>query len=317
MRLLLTGGAGYIATRFLHAILDRPDVEEVISVDLRAPRLAHPRLRGVVRSVTEDLRDLFTEKGRPLDVAMHLAWVLDPLHDAARQRAICIGGTERFLEGCAAGAVRQVFYMSSGTAYGAHPSHATPRVETDALRPEHHFQYSAEKREGEGLCQAYGTAHPDALLQIGRPAVVGGPNVSNYLFRLMEKPVAFRALGYDPALQIVHEDDVAAALVAIVTSRVAGAFNITTDDAVPLSELARLAGATMVALPFPLLYGTAALAWRLHLSAVMEAPPEFVYFTTYPWLMSNRRLHDELGFSFRFGTRDTLKAFLAARPGRG
>ncbi|MFN7975381.1 MAG: NAD-dependent epimerase/dehydratase family protein [Acidobacteriota bacterium] len=313
MRILVTGGSGYIGTRLMQALAPRADVEEIVDLDIRAPGPALPKVRFVERSVTEDMRDLFTDSARPVDVAMHLAWVLDPLHDAARQRAICIGGTERFLEGCAAGGTKQVFFMSSGTAYGAHPAHGTPVAESEPLKDHHHFQYSAEKREAEGLCQRYVADHPGTILQIGRPAVVGGPNVANYLFRILEKKVTFRPMGMDPPLQFVHEDDVAAALVAIVLSRLPGAFNIAPDDAMKATEAARVAGARLVAIPLPLLYAIAGLAWRLKLRGLVEAPSGFISFIAYPWLLSNRRLCDELGVRPKFTSRQTLESFLAAR----
>jgi PAS domain S-box-containing protein len=43
-----------------------------------------------------------------------------PLHDAAKTRRINIGGSENFLAACAGTNVRQVFYLGSNTAYGAH-----------------------------------------------------------------------------------------------------------------------------------------------------------------------------------------------------
>src|SRR6185295_7236069 len=93
MRILVTGGSGYIGTRLLLALGARPGVEELVNVDISPAGEALPKVRFVQRSVTEDLRDLFRHRSRPLDVAMHLAWAVDPMRDAARKPAICIGAT--------------------------------------------------------------------------------------------------------------------------------------------------------------------------------------------------------------------------------
>ncbi len=316
MRILVTGGSGYIGSRLMAALAARSDVEEVIDVDLRPPRESGEKIRYVQRDVSRDMRDVFADPARPVDVAMHLAWVLDPLRDAERQREICIGGTQRFLDGCLAGNVRHVFFMSSGTANGANPAHARPVSEDAPLRDEFHFQYSAEKREAEELCRRFAADRPGTLLQIARPTVVGGPNVSNFIFRSIDKPVVFRALGHDPEIQFVHEDDVAAALVRIVESRAPGAFNIAADGTLRISEAYRLLGARVLPLPLPLLYAIADVAWRNGLTRLVEAPPNFVYFLAYPWLISSRRLKEELGFRFRYTTRETLESFKAARAAR-
>ena len=316
MRLLITGGSGYIGSRFIEAMAARPEVEEIIDLDLRPPRTAIDKVRFVERSVTEDLTDLFTDSDRPLDVAMHLAWNVDALRDSGRQREICIGGTKRFLEGCAAGGVEHVLYMSSGTAYGANPNQTEPYDESEKPHDTYGFQYAAEKIEGEELCRAYAAEHPGTLLQIVRPAVVGGPNVSNFIFRLMDKPVFFRPMGLDPPMQLVHEDDVAGALVSIVTSGAEGAFNLAPDDTLTVGESARIAGSRSMVLPFRLLYALNALAWRLNLKQLAEAPAPFLYFAAHSWLLSNRRMKEELGFEFRYGSRETLESYLATRPQR-
>ena len=313
MRILVTGGSGYIGTRLLLALGARPGVEELVNVDIRPPREALPRVRFVERSVTEDLRDIFRDKTRPIDVAMHLAWVVDPMRDGARQRAICIGGSERFLEGCAAGDVRHVFFMSSGTAYGAHPDHREPLPESAPLRPEFHFQYSAEKREAEALFVLFAAGRPGTLVQVARPCVVGGPHVANFIFRAMDRPLNVRVLGHDPGVQLVHEDDVAAALVAIVESRKPGAFNVAGDGMMPMSECYRRLGARVLPLPMGAVRGLVGLAWRRGWTWLAEAPPEFVPFLAYPWLLSNRRIKEELGFRFRYTAQQTLETYLASR----
>jgi UDP-glucose 4-epimerase len=315
MRVLVTGGSGYIGSRVLRELAARDDVEELINVDLRPPASAIPKVRFVERSVTDDLRDLFTG-GRPFDLAMHLAWTVDPLRDAARQRRICIGGTGRFLEGCAAGGVKHLFFTSSGTAYGAHAEHATPLDESAPLRPRHHFQYSAEKREAEGLFTAHAQAHPGTLLQVVRPTVVIGPNVSNFIIRSMQKPLSLRPAGYDPTFQVVHEDDCAGAIVAVVLSRRPGAFNITAPGIIPMSLVQARLGSRALPVPPAVMLGAAFLAWHLRLTSLAEGPPEFVRFVTLPWKVSSRRLEQEVGFCFRHDARAAFESYLAARAAR-
>jgi UDP-glucose 4-epimerase len=245
-----------------------------------------------------------------VDVALHLAWTVDPLRDAAAQRDICIGGTNRFLDGCVAGNVRHVLFVSSATAYGANPAHARPVDESEPLKDRWHFQYSAEKREAEGLMRRFAADRPGTLLQIVRPCIVGGPNVSNFISRNAERPFVMRVLGHDPMLQLVHEDDCAAAVVAIVRSRVPGAFNVAAEGGITLTEVARRAGVPVVALPFGLLARAADLGWRRGLRWITEAPPEFLWFMVHPWLVSAERLRRDVGFRFAFTAEQTLGQML-------
>jgi UDP-glucose 4-epimerase len=117
-------------------------------------------------------------------------------------------------------------------------------------------------------------------------------------------------------VQLVHEDDCAAALVAIVRSRRPGALNVAADGTLSLAEAIRKLGTRAMPVPVAVLYAAAWLAWKLRLTFIAEAPPDFVWFISYPWLISNRRLKEELGFRFRYDCAATLDAYVMARNKR-
>ncbi len=62
-----------------------------------------------------------------------------------------------------------------------------------------------------------------------------------------------------------------------------------------------------------MLYALAGLAWKLDLRQVIESPAPFLNYLAYPWLVDNRKIKEELGLEFRYGSRETLESFLAAR----
>ncbi len=316
MRVLVTGGSGYLGTRLLRDLTAGGGVDELVDLDLRPPQEPIPGVTFVKRSVTEDLRDVFRKHA--VDTAVHLAWIVDPMHDARRQREICIGGTRRFLEACGDAGVEQVLFTSSATAYGANPAHVTPLDESTPLLDRHHYQYSAEKREAEGMLRDWALAHPGAIVQVARPTVVAGEHASSFIFRTMDRSPSLRPAGRDPGIQLVPEDDAAAALAAILRSRLPGAYNVTADGDLRLSEVNARLGIRAVPVPLPVLYAIVAVAWHLRLPGLGDAPPGFMSFVTHPWTVSNRRLKEEVGFRFRLDGRGTLDAYASGRrPRRG
>lgn len=314
MRILITGGSGYIGSLVMKKLSQQSDVQEIINVDLRLTQQQLPKVKTIRRDISQDVCDLFGSDEAAIDIAIHAAWTVTPLRDSSEQRRICIGGTQRFLDGCLAGGVKHILFVSSATAYGAHPEHDQLCNELTPLRSEYHFQYSSEKRESEALFQRYANDHPDILLQVVRPVVVAGPNVSNYIFRTITKPVLFMAHGHDPQMQLVHEEDVARAIVAILLSRVPGSFNLAANGSVRLGQMyQRLGARRIVQLPLPVLLAITDWGWKNGFRAITEAPAGMVYFITYPWLVSNQRVQKEVGFRFRYTTEQVLDAYISTR----
>ena len=156
------------------------------------------------------------ERARP-DALVHLAFVLNPIHDEALMYDIDVNGTHNVLEAAAAAGTEQVLVTSSSTAYGAFPDNPVPLTEEDPVRGVPAFAYARDKTESDRLCQLWAAQHPDRTMTIVRPCIVFGPNVDNYLVRLWTKqPFAPDAGILDHQIQFVHEDDVVEAISALL-----------------------------------------------------------------------------------------------------
>src|SRR5919198_2190819 len=121
MRCLITGGTGYIGTRLVQHLSRRPDVARIVIADVRPPRRHVPkteyeRLDVRDRAATRSL----VERARP-DALVHLAFVLNPIHDQRSISEVDVAGCMNVLEAASIAGVRQVLVTSSATAYGAFP----------------------------------------------------------------------------------------------------------------------------------------------------------------------------------------------------
>jgi UDP-glucose 4-epimerase len=163
MRYLVTGGAGFIGSHLVDALLDRGD-EVLVLDDLSsgrrsnlAHRLGHPRLRVVEASLLD---------GCPLedhvswaDVIFHLAAVVGVglvLRDPIEAARVNLWGTERVLEAAARHGGR-VVVASSSEVYGS--SERMPLSEDDAcmVGPTRvrRWSYATAKAMSEHLALAY------------------------------------------------------------------------------------------------------------------------------------------------------------------
>jgi len=311
-RVLITGVSGYIGRALCRALDRTPWCARIDGLDVRAPQDRIDKLRFRRLDINDPGLGDHLAACAP-DVVVHLAFVVDPLHDEALMRRINVDGTRRLLEATARAKTPQVMVASSGTAYGAWPDNPVPLQESDPIRPHPTFQYAREKAELEGLYRRQMDAHPEVVFSVIRPCVLYGPLVDNYLSGLLtDLPVVFGIAGFEPRLQFVHEVDVARAIITIVEKQGRGAFNIAPPDTLSMDETLHMAGKPVLRLPPALLAALVDLIWRLHLP-VLGAPSPMLDFLRYPWVLDSTRLTGELGFSFRYSSREAITTMLRAK----
>jgi UDP-glucose 4-epimerase len=312
MRYLITGGSGYIGSRLVELLARREDTEKIVIADVVPPR-------GGYRPKTEfervDVRDRGAvhsalQRANP-DVLVHLAFILNPVHDEGLMYDVDVNGTHNVLEAAAEAEIGQVLVTTSGVAYGAFPDNPDPITEDHPVRGVARFSYARDKTESDRIVQLWALQHPDVVTTIVRPCIVYGPNVDNYLVRLWSKaPMVVDTGNIDSHTQFVHEDDVVEAISRLLLGRHAGQFNLAADGLMTRRECAELLGTRVVRLPVWLYRALAKLAWRVRQS---EAPPGGIDFELYPWILSNEKVKETLDWTPRYSSRETFEIAMRAQ----
>lgn len=304
----VTGVAGYLGQRLLALLDAEPDVARVVGVDVAEPVVVSPKLEFHQM----DVRDARLGKVlAAVDAVVHLAFVLNPIRDEERMRAVNVDGTRNVLEAAGAAGVRKLVYPSSATVYGAHPDNDFPLTESSPLRANPDFSYAAHKLETERMVEAFREDHPEVVVTVLRPAIVFGPNVENFISRLLEAPRYLTVKGYEPPLQLVHEEDVADALLLALRRDFSGAYNVAADGWLSAREVLELSGKTRVELPEAVAFSLAQRLWRMGLS---QAPPGELHYVMHPWVVDSAKLKAE-GWTPRHSNREALLETLEAhRP---
>src|SRR5919201_1666169 len=187
MRYLITGGSGYIGSCLVEGLARGGNREEITTPDGPPPASFRPKSHFE----RVDVRDrqavgALLERVRP-DALVHLAFMLDPIHDERRMYDIDVNGTQNVLEAAAVADTLQVLVTSSAVAYGAFPDNPEPIEEDWPVRGVPSYSYARDKTEADRLCQLWALEHPERTMTIVRPCIVFGPNVDNYLVRLWTK----------------------------------------------------------------------------------------------------------------------------------
>ena len=311
MRYVITGGSGYIGSRLVERLASDEATERIVIADVQPPRSRRPKVAYERLDVTdrEHVRALL-ERERP-DTLVHLAFVLNPIHDQDAMYEIDVNGTSNVLEGAHAAAIEHVLVTSSATAYGAFPDNPVPIHEDHPVRGVPSFEYARDKAESDRICQLWAAQHPDCTMTIVRPCVVFGPTVQNFIVRLLTKQPFLADLGGEPPdVQFVHEDDLVDALVGLLEGRHGGAFNVAGDGAMTLRQCAEIIGLPVRRVPRRLYWRLVDVLWRLRVS---EAPPGYLHFVVHPWMVSNDKLKDAIGWEPRYTSRATFEDTMRSR----
>jgi len=310
-KVFITGMAGYIGGCLCRELDRRDWCGGFFGMDVKAPLAKYDKAEFRLMDINDPALVEWVVEIKP-DIMVHLAYIVDTVADDELMHRVNVDGSANALKAAAEAEVPQVMVFSSGTAYGAWPDNPDRLKETDPLRANPEFKYAAGKAEVEAMCKEFMEKHPETIMSIIRPCVIYGLLVNNYLSGLLTMPVAVGIREYDPRVQFVHEDDVVGAILMILEKEARGPFNLAPPDALTIREAVEISKKPSLFLPEALMEPLLKLIWKLKLE-FNHLPPSFLEYLRYPWLLDSSRLRDELGYEFRYSSRETVEIMLRAK----
>lgn len=305
----ITGAAGLIGRRLTATLERRPDVTRIVGLDRRGPE-GITSSRFVFRQIDVRDPDLHSSLGG-IDVLIHLAFQMDPIHDEETMWSVNVDGTRNVIEAADRAGVGHLVYLSSVVAYGAAADNDLPLTEESPIRGTPDFNYAEHKREVEAWLERW-LQHPrDLDVAILRPALVLGPGIQNFVTRIFEAPRITQVRGHAPPLQFLHLDDLVSAIVHTIDQRLTGAYNVCAEGWLSFDEVVELVGRRTIAIPEELAFTTAERLWKL---GIGEQPPGVVRHFMHPWVMSPSRLM-ATGWRPRITNRAALAETVAEHEG--
>ena len=160
MKLIVTGGAGFIGSHLVDELLKK-DHEVIVIDDFSGGREENlqsqkdnPKLTIVRKSICDDL----TQEFKDVEAVFHLAAlprVQFSIENPIKTNEVNIKGTLNLLEHSRKSGVKRFIYSSSSSAYGDQDS--LPLVET--MNPNPMSPYALQKLVGEYYCNLYFLIH--------------------------------------------------------------------------------------------------------------------------------------------------------------
>ena len=304
----VTGAAGLVGRHLLPVLAAHDDVSRVLGLDVREPsRRPHDVEFSRVDIAGTALEPLL----EGVDVVVHLAGVVDPVLDEALMARVNVEGTRHVLDAAAAVGVRRVVRISTAMVYGAWANNPVPLTEAAPLRPNPRFSPAVQGAEVERLLASWRSAHPDVTVTTLRSAPVVGPGAERLPARVLLGRTPWRVRGAAPLVQVVHVDDLVAALALVATTELPGVYNVAADGWLDADGAAALvSSSTVPALPADVLERLLRRTWEL---GVGDVPPGIVPYLVHPWVVANDKLRGA-GWSPTHTNEDAIREAVATLP---
>jgi UDP-glucose 4-epimerase len=303
-RVLITGLSTYWGGRLAQALEQDPEIETVIGIDRRPPKLALERTEFVQVSDAHSLIRRIVDAAE-IDTIVDTRLVVDSIVTSrSRAHENNVIGTMNVLAaaGGSSSPVRKLVFKSSARYYGAEQD--DPAFFTETMRRPHEPGTPIERDicDAEANVSDFRHKNPDTTVTVLRFANALGPDLRTSWQTYLGLPAIPTILGFDPRVQFLHEDDMANCLEHAVKYDLDGIFNCAADGVLVLSEVIDLLGKPMAPILPP--WGTGLAAQGLRRAGV-PIQSEMLPQLRFGRALDNRR-YKATGFRYQHTTRETV-----------
>ncbi|MDF1564366.1 MAG: SDR family oxidoreductase [Deltaproteobacteria bacterium] len=261
----ISGNLGRTIARILHRD------ERVVGID-RRPFRGKPKDIALHRL---DIRrkktgDIFRRE--PIKALVHMGIIHDPRLSPEEHHSFNVVGTQRILEYCVKHGVKKVIVLSSANVYGPDPDNSNFLTEESPLRAAVRHGDVRDLVEVDMYAQSFFWRHPEVETVVLRPVHIVGPSVKNAPSNYLRLKRPWLMAGFDPNVQLIHQEDVARAICAALEPGVRGVFNVVGPGVAPLSRILKMLGRRSIPVPHFAAGPMLERLWKLRLTSF--PPPE-------------------------------------------
>jgi UDP-glucose 4-epimerase len=313
---LVTGVSGYWGARVAERLINENEqVSEadfeapgfhVIGLDVKPPIEPIKGLDFIQADVRNPLlKELLATEG--VHAVCHMA-CREHYRPSEKAFDLNVIGTMKVLGAASEAGVRKVIIRSSTQAYGAFPTNPAFITESHPLNGSKANGFLRNLVDIEAFCNGFRGQVPDMLLTILRFTNVIGPTVDSPMTRYLKMNPPRTLLGFDPLLQVIHENDAINAILFAVKNDVPGVFNVSGEGILSLSKLLALSGKWSIPVVHLLAYWGVNAKKMVGMSSGHEFPiePDFL---RYSWVADTTLMREQMGFTPLYTAQEALREF--------
>lgn len=314
----ITGAHGFLGSRLIQA-MDRDDgFAKILALDVREPEVKSKKTVFQRIDLTLPTAGSIAAQAMSrerVDTVLHLAFLSDFTPRAEWAHELESVGTMHVLNACVEARVSRYIHWGLTACYGARPENPNFILEDRVLPEFGDWNFLADKVEAEHQVAEFKRRNPDVCTVVLRTAPMVGPGIRNFITRYLGRGFVPVLMGYDPMIQLLHEDDAVDAFLHVLNMSAEGVYNIVGRGTLPLRRILSLMEKKTVSLPRSGAVQGARLLWMLQLSNV---PHGFWEFLRYPCVADGSKAERELGWSAKYHIAEIAESYAkGVHPGVG
>jgi UDP-glucose 4-epimerase len=303
-RVLITGVSNPLGAEVARRLA--PQVPFLFGCDVNDPVSALEEMDFVHADTRQSVIGKLVRQLR-IDTVVHMAVEVDSARDDRATHETNVIGTMNVLAGCAgpSSPVKRLVVKSSQAVYGARPEFPSLISEDLAGARPPGTSVGRDLLEMDQLVQEFGLRNEGCRvtrLRLGY-RITGETNLGRYL----SLPLVPTFAGFDPRLQLLHEDDAAEAIARAVVDSRDGVFNVAGDGVVLLSQAITVMGARAAPMLPP--YGSWLARAVMRMASGVSVPGHLAEWLQHGSVLDCSRLEAEFGWKPAFSSRACMDGF--------
>lgn len=267
----------------------RPKDIEMFQIDLRKKKIEDVFRRHEVKAV------------------IHMGILHDPRMSSEDHHSFNVLGTTRVLECVAKYNVKKLIVLSSADVYGPSPDNSNFLTEDAPLMAASRFPSVRDLIEVDMLACSFFWRHPQVETVVLRPVHIVGPTIKNAPSNFLRLKRPWLMAGFDPMVQLIHMDDVAAALVEAIAPGHRGVYNVTGPGEVPLSKVFEELGSEPLPVPHLVARPLLSTLFRYRFASF---PPEELDHIQFLCAVDGSRWRNETPWRPKLSLRETIRSVI-------
>lgn len=297
---LVTGICGRLGRQLARRLHRK---RRVIGVDRRS-------FRGKPKDITHHQVDIRRKKTKDIfrneqpGAVVHLGVMHDPRVSEAEHHTWNVAGFQRLLDYVTQYEVPKLVVLSSYSVYGPRPDNPQFLPEEAPLLGASSFSSIRDQIEVDMVAQSFFWKRPQTQTVILRPVNILG-SVRNAPSNYLRLNVVPTLMGYDPMVQVIHQNDVVRAIDLALEPDVKGVYNLAGPAPATVSHIIDLAGRSRMPVPHFALRAVLSRMWKVRATSFPEPELDFI---RYVCMVDDARARSELGFEPAHDLSATVRA---------